>query len=146
MPVFGQGRALAVENQNTFSSDMLNEMCYFITGSCSCEVKQLNPGFDLFIVEPWMQDLERSFVDEAKNPPDLFNPLAYEPEPEEMVEPEAVAETEETAPIATPTPALFVEAEGPPETPMNWGIILGGGVVVLLGIGVALAKAGGGDA
>ncbi len=146
MPVFGQGRALAIEDHKAFTADMLREMSYFLTGSCSCEVKELNPGFDLFIVEPWMEDLSRSFVDEANQPPELFNPLAYEPETEDMaLATEGEAEPEaETAVAPTPTPSITSPAA--PAFGMNWGVVLGGGVVVLLAAGVMLSKHGGGDA
>ncbi|GEM_PF-723288 len=151
VPIFGQGRALAMESSETFSKDMMREMAVFLCGSCSCEVKELNPGFDVFIVEPWMEDLERSFVDEAKEPPELFNPLAYEIETDsELVaelpppgeEPPSAASSEETAELDA-TPPLVVQENNVSASLL----VLIGGLVVLLGGGAVFLKGSrGGDA
>ncbi len=142
MPVFGQGRALAIEDQTTFTMEMLQDMSSFLTGSCSCEVKRLNPGFDVFIVEAWMADLARSFVEEANQPPELFNPLSYEPETEEEIQDSAKKIPTEEEVTPTPTPVVAVT----PTNTISWGMLLGGGLVLLLATGVALWKAGTGDA
>jgi len=120
----------------------LQDMSSFLTGSCSCEVKRLNPGFDVFIVEAWMADLARSFVEEANQPPELFNPLSYEPETEEEIQDSAKKIPTEEEVTPTPTPVVAVT----PTNTISWGMLLGGGLVLLLATGVALWKAGTGDA
>ncbi len=59
LPVFGQGRALAPclltesEFAYTLEKEFIFEMCDYLTGECSCEIKAQNPGFDLFIPADW---------------------------------------------------------------------------------------------
>ncbi len=53
IPVFGQGRALALLPEDYINDDMLEEIAAFLTGPCSCVVKQQNPGIDLLLAAPW---------------------------------------------------------------------------------------------
>lgn len=80
MPVFGCSRALAQIPAGYVDQDMLVEAVEYLTGSCSCEIKNQNPGFDLFIPVDYTSQLERDFVSEHTNP-ELFNPAeeSYNP-------------------------------------------------------------------
>ncbi len=53
VPVFGQGRALAVLPEEYITEEYLEEIGLFITGPCSCVVKDQNPGIDLLMTSDW---------------------------------------------------------------------------------------------
>jgi hypothetical protein len=57
VPVFGRGRAAVVLPAATLTSDAVAEFTRFLCGACSCQVKQLNPGFDLLLPVDWEQVL-----------------------------------------------------------------------------------------
>jgi hypothetical protein len=51
--VFGRGRALPPFIGKGITRDNLLECVYFLTGACSCTVKDQNPGMDLLFAEDW---------------------------------------------------------------------------------------------
>lgn len=53
IPVFGRGRALTFLGRDTIVSEAIEEICFFVSGPCSCQIKQMNPGMDLFIPVDW---------------------------------------------------------------------------------------------
>ena len=53
--VFGRGRAAVVVPAATLTVDAVAEFTAFLCGACSCQVKQLNPGFDLLLPVDWEQ-------------------------------------------------------------------------------------------
>lgn len=67
VPVFGRGRALEVIPASTASSKLVEELTIFLSGACSCQVKEQNPGFDLLLESDWDGEL---FGDEENRPPD----------------------------------------------------------------------------
>jgi hypothetical protein len=52
-PVFGRGRVLYALAGKGINTDTIKEACAFITGPCSCLVKELNPGVDLLMRADW---------------------------------------------------------------------------------------------
>ena len=52
-PVFGRGRALYALVGKGINHETLDEACSFLIGSCSCQVKELNPGVDLLLAADW---------------------------------------------------------------------------------------------
>lgn len=52
-PVFGRGRALLPLVGRGISEGNIEGAASFLTGACSCEVKALNPGFDLLLPADW---------------------------------------------------------------------------------------------
>jgi hypothetical protein len=52
-PVFGRGRALLPLIGAGITPDNIHESAAFLVGACSCEVKDLNPGFDLLLTANW---------------------------------------------------------------------------------------------
>jgi CheY-like chemotaxis protein len=60
VPVFGQGRALCALEGGEIDAQHIEEVAVFLTGACSCQVKQLNPGYDLLMKADW-----RSILDEG---------------------------------------------------------------------------------
>lgn len=73
VPIFGRGRALHLVVGADINAETVSEICYFLTGSCSCEVKAQNPGFDLFIPGDWEARLTEGYVD-AVNMAQLTGP------------------------------------------------------------------------
>jgi len=66
LPVFGRGRALAVLKGESLTDSVFQEVGVFLTGACSCRVKDLNPGFDLLAPFPWDDVLfGRKTIEEA---------------------------------------------------------------------------------
>lgn len=57
VPVFGRGRAAVVLPAAALTADAVAEFTTFLCGACSCQVKQLNPGFDLLLPVDWEQVL-----------------------------------------------------------------------------------------
>lgn len=57
VPVFGRGRALEVIPASALNSQLMMDLTLFLSGACSCQVKDQNPGFDLLIDHDWNQDL-----------------------------------------------------------------------------------------
>jgi hypothetical protein len=54
-PVFGRGRALLPLIGAGITADNVSSSASFLVGACSCEVKELNPGFDLLLSADWDQ-------------------------------------------------------------------------------------------
>lgn len=52
-PVFGRGRALLPLVGAGITEGNITGAAGFLTGACSCEVKALNPGFDLLLSADW---------------------------------------------------------------------------------------------
>ena len=67
VPIFGRGRALEVIPARDMSARLMEELTLFLSGACSCQVKEQNPGFDLLIDADWEGEL---FGNEENRPPD----------------------------------------------------------------------------
>jgi hypothetical protein len=52
-PVFGRGRALLPLVGAGITSENIHGSAAFLVGPCSCQVKELNPGFDLLLAADW---------------------------------------------------------------------------------------------
>lgn len=57
--IFGRGRALPPFIGKGITRDNLLECAYFLTGACSCTVKEQNPGMDLMFGQNWWSIAER---------------------------------------------------------------------------------------
>jgi hypothetical protein len=69
--VFGQGRALPPLIGAGIEADNLAQVCGFVVGPCSCQVKAMNPGWDLLIATDWSGALEGREVVKPPEPPPL---------------------------------------------------------------------------
>ncbi|MCY2994230.1 MAG: hypothetical protein NTY19_41105 [Planctomycetota bacterium] len=58
-PVFGRGRALPPCVGKGVTRDNLIACVEFVTGACSCTVKDQNPGVDLLIAHDWLATAEK---------------------------------------------------------------------------------------
>tara|TARA_Y100001934_G_scaffold283219_1_gene401285 strand:+ start:3254 stop:4396 length:1143 start_codon:yes stop_codon:yes gene_type:complete len=54
-PVFGQGRALYALVGAGINDETIDMAGIFLSGKCSCEVKEENPGLDLLMTANWKQ-------------------------------------------------------------------------------------------
>ncbi|MDO8943549.1 MAG: hypothetical protein Q7U75_10220, partial [Desulfobacterales bacterium] len=52
-PLFGRSRAMLPLVGGGISPDNIRGSATFLSGACSCQVKELNPGFDLLITANW---------------------------------------------------------------------------------------------
>ncbi len=65
-PVFGRGRMLEVIPASTFTPDLMRDLTMFMSGACSCQVKDRNPGIDLLMSQNWDTEL---FGENGMRPP-----------------------------------------------------------------------------
>jgi hypothetical protein len=68
-PVFGRGRALYAIVGAGINEETVDEAGAFLTGSCSCQVKEQNPGVDLLLASDWDHRVKRSYAAEREIPP-----------------------------------------------------------------------------
>ena len=54
-PIFGRCRALLPLVGPGISAENIRSSAAFLAGACSCQVKELNPGFDLLITANWKE-------------------------------------------------------------------------------------------
>jgi hypothetical protein len=101
-PIFGRGRALEMFVGKEISGDVMLDVARFLTGPCSCTVKQLNPGVDMLFATDWEAILEdKSVVAEPPVKPGVSVPI---PQPQPKPVPAA-------SPAAPLTPALAAVEE-----------------------------------
>lgn len=55
--IFGRGRVLGAWAAKGFGDEQIEEVSLFLLGACSCQVKKLNPGWDLLLHGDWDEQL-----------------------------------------------------------------------------------------
>lgn len=55
--VFGRGRVLGAWPASSLGDEQIEEVTLFLSGACSCQVKRLNPGWDLLLHVDWQEAL-----------------------------------------------------------------------------------------
>jgi hypothetical protein len=85
-PVFGRGRLLGCLFGEYITEKNIREASAFLSGACSCEVKNLNPGVDLLVAAPWDMVVMNSFIEDEPLP-ELTGIM---PEPDETTEAEGI--------------------------------------------------------
>ena len=86
IPIFGQGRGAVLMMNEFIADEYIERVSEFLTGACSCEVKSLNPGFDILIPVDWIGGITEEYVFDAELPP-LTSPLAaLEPQAEPEID------------------------------------------------------------
>ena len=58
-PIFGRGRVLGAFTAEELDDEGIDEVCLFLLGACSCQVKAQNPGWDLLMDTDWDTELMR---------------------------------------------------------------------------------------
>jgi len=80
------------------SADLIEEATLFLTGACSCEVKNLNPGWDLLMNVDWETELEKAEEVRVAAINTTADPISTPPEKP------AVSAKPETVTIGAPAP------------------------------------------
>jgi len=129
--VFGRGRALPPFVGKGITRDNLLECVYFLTGACSCTVKDQNPGMDLLFATDWWSvadKLASDFGAEEGNEAQLgaaqLFPQLMIPGGEEVAEAPADAggePSETTQPAAAEAPQDQPQAAGQKAAPKQDG-------------------------
>lgn len=68
--VFGRGRVLGAWAAQDFRDDEIEEVCLFLAGACSCQVKRQNPGWDLLLKCDWADRLQSMGLPPDPNAPE----------------------------------------------------------------------------
>jgi hypothetical protein len=68
-PIFGRGRALLGMHGEHLTAARLDYWASFLSGPCSCKVKELNPGIDMLISADWEELLETTEPQGEPAPP-----------------------------------------------------------------------------
>lgn len=66
VPIFGRGRALEVIPGSDLKETLIHDLTIFLSGPCSCQVKDRNPGFDILLSADWDSEL---FGEDGEKPP-----------------------------------------------------------------------------
>jgi len=129
--VFGRGRALPPLVGEMLTDEIIAEVCYYIVGECSCEIKAQNIGFDLLVSADWDEALYGSLYSEHELPPlTTVSP--------ELVTNETESATNETAAVTNAPDeanAAASSAGGERRSPLGsvWVLVAVVAVVVVLG-------------
>lgn len=137
-PIFGRGRALYALVGAGINNDTIDDACTFLIGSCSCQVKEQNPGVDLLLAMDWDNQIQSQMNVERELPPlaglagfvgdkTASKPAASAP----------AAEPSEKKPATVPAPPASVPPPPPPPAATGGGLSILGTVAVVGGIGFA---------
>ncbi len=99
--VFGRGRALGAWPAEGFGEEQIDEVCGFLLGACSCEVKRMNPGWDLLLRADW--DAELATAEQAR--------ISASDEPDALPAVSVVPETVTFEPRPVPPPSAPVNQQ-----------------------------------
>ena len=112
--VFGRGRVLGAWSAEGFGDEQTDEACLFLLGACSCEVKRMNPGWDLVVNVDWNESLHAMGIPPA--PPAALQKTAAAPnQDQEKPKPDESkpnASKPETVTIAAATAPLPAQKNG----------------------------------
>jgi hypothetical protein len=111
-PVFGRGRALLPLVGAGITPENIHGSAAFLVGPCSCQVKELNPGFDLLLAADWGALLSLEYDPAAL----LASAESAEPELVPIAPGSPVIPSEPSAPAASTPPSASTERTGPPWT------------------------------
>jgi len=77
-PIFGRGRSLWPMAGAGLNAQYISEAGVFLTGACSCEAKEFNPGFDLLFAADWEGGLSAA-PESQRLPMPVLKPRPPEP-------------------------------------------------------------------
>jgi hypothetical protein len=72
--VFGRGRVLGAWPAEGFGNEQIDEASLFLLGACSCQVKRMNPGWDLLLNANWDEALQAMGFQKPGQPAMLATP------------------------------------------------------------------------
>ena len=135
--VFGQGRMIPLWGDELIP-DVIEELCWFLCGACSCRVKGLNPGVDILMAANWDDAMYEYPGSVSTILPDgsefaiggtgvLAFAAADEAAPEDR------ADAEQTLETTQPAPAPETDApEREPSSPLVWLVLAAVAVIALI--------------
>jgi hypothetical protein len=85
--VFGRGRMLGPFTAEQLDEAGIDEICLYLLGACSCQVKAQNPGWDLLMDTDWDTELMKVAMAETAS---VSNPSAQAATPARSAEPKLV--------------------------------------------------------
>lgn len=129
-PIFGRGRAIPPAVGKEIRPEALREMAVFLTGPCSCEIKDMNPGFDLLLTADW--NAMAGYQEVALPTPPLVSMSQFVTAATNTAAPTAAA-SGPTPPALPPTMQAAAEA---PAVPVQPGL-LGRNLVLVLSLSLA---------
>jgi hypothetical protein len=147
-PVFGRGRALLPLIGPGITSENIADAAGFLTGPCSCQVKELNPGFDLVLANRFDEVIGSSLLTDMLPPAELGEEIAIPPGPTSLASTATASAPAAAAPAATSAapgsaqtmdvPVVVEYAQAPR---LSWAklLIFGGGVLLLFVVLASLA-------
>ncbi len=68
-PIFGRGRLLYSLVGDSIATEIIDDACTFLTGECSCQVKEQNPGVDLVLSVDWDRMVQNQLDIDRELPP-----------------------------------------------------------------------------
>ena len=133
-PVFGRGRVLYALVGEGINPDNIREAVGFLTGPCGCEIKMLNPGFDLLVSFNWdaaVMQFYEEFYETQQTPMELTSVFPVEPEQA------GVMATQQAGTENGPKPAAGAAQaqESPGISVMGIAAISLGGIVLVVALG-----------
>jgi hypothetical protein len=131
--IYGRGRSLAALSGDEINAEYLSEICAFLCGACSCQVKESNPGYDLLMTVDWYGGVrDRDEVEKALAP--LISPTGLA----------AVAKAASEPPPATPADTVAVPVDAPVQPPSSVllnALLFLAGLVILIVVASFLMRA-----
>lgn len=114
-PVFGRGRLLGALVGKGINQENIDEACSFLTGPCSCVVKEENPGLDLLLAADWDNQVRAETT--AEPAPELTSLASFAAKPDSATPaaaPATLVEAKSNAPLpaAADAPAPLSNAGG----------------------------------
>ena len=130
-PVFGRGRSLFALVGPGITAENVRAEASFLSGACSCEVKELNPGFDLLLSTDW----EGLFLPELGAAPQVARPArSISAEPQLVPIPKGAANA---SPLAE---SMVGPASTPADAPVEDRLKILAGLAVVAGALVMVVK------
>ena len=131
-PVFGRGRVIPPAIGAEIRPEALREMAEFLTGPCSCQVKEMNPGYDLLLSANWNALIGYQEV-RLPEPPPLVSMSQF------------AATAASNAPTASAKVAVTSAGDKSNSAPVKRGelkrnlvVVLGAGVLCLIAASLAM--------
>lgn len=134
-PVFGRGRAIPPAIGEEIRSEALREMAEFLTGPCSCQIKEMNPGYDLLLSANWNSMIGYSEVQLPDTPLVSLSQFATSATSNAPAKPTPFAASLATATTPSAT-------SGYSHLVRNLAVVLGIGVVFLVATTLAIKARG----
>jgi hypothetical protein len=124
-PVYGRGRALYAFVGKGINEDNIRGAFAFLTGPCSCQIKEQNPGTDLLLAADWEGSLSGRLMSVEDAPP--------------LVGISQFVQAPSSAPASAPSTSKEINGAPPPASNAKSGV--GGGLLfnVLIVVLICLA-------